>query len=33
VLLPGGARRCNGSPCGGSILITSALALAISRVA
>jgi len=33
VLLPGGARRRNGSPCGGSILITSAPALAISRVA
>jgi hypothetical protein len=24
VLLPGGARRGSGSPCGGSILITSA---------
>jgi hypothetical protein len=33
VLLPGDARRRNGSPCGGSILITSAPALAISRVA
>jgi hypothetical protein len=33
VLLPGGARRRSGSPCGGSILITSAPALAISRVA
>ena len=33
VLLPAGARRRNGSPCGGSILITSAPALAINRVA
>ena len=33
VLLPGGARRRKGSPCGGSILMTSAPAFAINRVA
>ena len=33
VLLPGGARRRNGSPCGGSILMTSAPACAISKLA
>ena len=33
VLLPGGARRRKGSPCGGSILMTSAPAFAINSVA
>ena len=33
VLLPGGARRRKGSPCGGSILMTSAPAFAINKVA
>ena len=33
VLLPDGARRRSGSPCGGSILMTSAPAFAISNVA
>jgi len=33
VLLPVGARRRKGSPCGGSILITSAPAFAINSVA